>query len=109
MPIHKAVTRRLPGYRGGGTSTEGEGVLSTSPNGCRQTGAVMTAPSNWGYARVPVGGPVVAEIVPYAVLDVGQEGTSTKQLFILISVLHYSHPKLKFQFWQCLNPPTCIN
>ena len=27
MPLHKAVTRRLPGYWGGGTSTEGEGVL----------------------------------------------------------------------------------
>ena len=27
MPLHKAVTRRLSGYWGGGTSTEGEGVL----------------------------------------------------------------------------------
>ena len=26
------------------------GSAATSPNGCRQTGAVMTAPSNWGYA-----------------------------------------------------------
>ena len=26
------------------------GSASTSPNGCRQTGAATTAPSNWGYA-----------------------------------------------------------
>ena len=33
------------------------------------------------------------------------KSTSTKQLLFLISVLHYSHPKSKFQFWQHSNTP----